>query len=147
MKKLITRGLLGFPLGITIGYCITIIISIALGEGYYSPSPPSLVESMGGELRAVIFQTILCGILGAIFAASSVIWEIETWSIFKQTAIYFSITAATMLPIAYLANWMDHSLMGILAYLGIYILLFIVIWSLQYLIWKNKIKKMNAKLK
>ena len=76
-KKIIKRSLLGFPLGITMGYLITILISLGWANGYYSPCVPELISLMGNEINAVIFQTILCGILGVGFAASSVIWKIQ----------------------------------------------------------------------
>ena len=35
---------------------------------------------------------------------ASVIWEIDSWSLAKQSGIYFSIACVTMLPIAYITN-------------------------------------------
>jgi len=145
-KQAVLRGLLGFPLGIALGYIITIFISIGLGQGCYSPCVPSLIDTMGNEINAVILQTILCGILGSSFAAGSVIWETD-WSIAKQAGIYFTITSIVMMPIAYFTNWMKHSFIGFLSYFGIFIAIFIIVWITQYLIWKNKVKKMNAKVK
>ena len=81
-KKIIKRSLLGFPLGITLGCLITILISLGWANGYYSPCVPELIEIMGNEINAVILQTILCGILGTGFAAGSVIWEI-TFQLFQ----------------------------------------------------------------
>ena len=52
---------------------------------------------MGNEINAVMLQAVLSGLLGTGFAASSVIWEIDTWSMVKQTGIYFSIISAVML--------------------------------------------------
>ena len=78
---------------------------------------------------------------------SSLIWEIESWGIAKQTGIYFAVTALAMMPIAYLANWMEHSVMGFLIYFGIFVGIFIVVWVIQYLIWHNKIKRLNDKVK
>lgn len=90
MKKIIViRSLLGFPFGITIGYIITVLISFFFGDGCCQPCAPELVSIMGNEINAVVFQTVLCGILGTGFAVSSVIWKIEKWSILKQTGIYF----------------------------------------------------------
>lgn len=60
-------------ISITMGYLITILISLGWGNGYYSPCVPELISIMGNEINAVILQTILCGILGVGFAASSVI--------------------------------------------------------------------------
>lgn len=146
-KKIILRGLLGFPLGISIGFIITILISLIVGNGYYNPCVPQLAVKMGSEIDAVILQTVLSGLLGSAFAASSVIWEIESWNIAMQTGIYFAITAVVMMPIAYYANWMEHSASGILSYFGIFVLIFTFVWIVQYLILKNKIKKVNLSIK
>ena len=147
MKKLIfQRVLLGFPLGVFIGYAITILSSLLLADGNYSPCVPSLVDEFGSEIGAVVFQAVLCGILGASFAAASLIWEKENWSIAKQTGIYFLIASITMLPIAYFAHWMEHSLIGFLIYVGIFVAIFVFAWITQYWVWKNKIRDINKKI-
>ena len=145
-KKIIKRSLLGFPLGITMGYLITILISLSWANGYYSPCVPELISLMGNEINAVILQTILCGILGVGFAASSVIWEMDSWSSVKQTGIYFSIISVIMLPIAYFAYWMEHSVIGFLMYFGIFVLIFAIVWIVQFIVGRNNVRKMNEKL-
>lgn len=146
-KQAFMRGLMGFPLGIAIGYLVTIVISLGWGQGYYSPCIPEFIEAMGSEIGAVTLQALLCGLIGSSFAACSVIWEVDKWSIAKQTGIYFLITALVMLPIAYLMNWMKHTFIGFLVYFGIFVAIFAMMWMVQYLIWKQKIKKMNEKFK
>ena len=64
-KKIINRGLLGFPLGIAIGYIVSILVSLCAGDGMFHFAKPELVEKVGSELNAVILQTVLSGILGA----------------------------------------------------------------------------------
>lgn len=146
-KRTLLRGVLGFPLGIAIGYVITIFISIGKGEGCYFPCVPELIEHMENEINAVIVQTFLSGLLGTAFGASSVIWEIDDWSLVKQTGIYFAITSVVMLPFAYMMFWMEHSAKGIVRYFGIFAAIFIIIWLSQYLIGKYTVTKMNSKLK
>lgn len=145
-KEIIMRSLLGFPLGITIGYLITILASLILGNGYYASSHPEFISLMGNEINAVILQAILCGIIGMGFAASSIIWEIDNWSLVKQTLIYFSMTSAIMLPIAYFAHWMEHSVVGFLTYFGIFFLIYVVIWIILFGIGWYNVRKMNEKL-
>lgn len=145
-KKVLLRGLLGFPLGICMGYIISIVISLVWGQGYYSACVPDLITTMGSEIGAVVLQTALSGLLGAVFAMSSAIWEVESWSIVRQTGTYFAITAVTMMPIAYLTNWMEHTVAGFLLYFGIFAGIFVFVWVIQYLIWKNKIRRMNEKV-
>ena len=145
-KKMIQRGLLGFPLGIAIGFVITVIISMCIGDGSFYPVTPELIDTMKNELNAVILQTILCGILGTGFAMASVIWEIDSWSLAKQSGVYFLVISVVMLPIAYFANWMKHSIAGVLSYVGIFVMFFAAVWISQYLLWKRRIKKMNARI-
>ena len=145
-KKMIQRGLLGFPLGIAIGFVITVIISMCIGDGSFYPVTPELIDTMKNELNAVILQTILCGILGTGFAMASVIWKIDSWSLAKQSGVYFLVISVVMLPIAYFANWMKHSIIGVLSYVGIFVMFFAAVWISQYLLWKMRIKKMNKRI-
>ena len=143
-KQIIMRGILGFPVGVTIGFAITLMISACVGDGGYYPVTPELIGSMGNELNAVILQTVLCGVMGSGFAMASVIWELDSWSLAKQSGTYFLIACILMLPIAYIANWMEHSVAGVLSYVGVFVVIFVMVWLVQYLSWKLKIKKMNA---
>lgn len=145
-KKIIKRFALGFPLGITIGYLITIAISLVWGGGYYSPCVPALVSTMRNEINAVLLQAFLSGLLGAGFAAASVIWELENWSVVKKTGIYFGIASVLMLPIAYFLYWMEHSVTGFFSYFGIFALIFILIWAMEFIIGRYTVGKLNAHL-
>lgn len=142
-NQIIKRGLVGFPVGIAIGFVITLIISACIGDGFYYPVTPELIGSMGNEMNAVNLQTALCGIMGSGFAMASVIWELDSWSLAKQSGIYFLIACIIMFPIAYITNWMKHTITGVLSYVGIFVAIFAIVWIAQYLSWKRKIKRMN----
>lgn len=145
-KKILFRILWGFPCGMALGQIITILTSLTFGDGGYYPCVPELISMTGSEIAAIALQAFLCGILGAGFAAASTIWEIENWGLLKQTAVYFLIDALLMMPIAYAACWMEHSVQGVLSYFGIFVLIFAVIWVIEYAVaWWN-VKKMNRSL-
>lgn len=145
-KKVLLRGLFGITLGITISYLITIITSLIYGQGYYSPCVPQFIDYVGSEIGAVILQTVLSGLLGSVFAMASIVWEIEHWSIVKQTGIYFVCTSLVMFPIAYITGWMEHTVRGCLIYFGIFVVIFVVMWLIQYFIWKQKIERINKNI-
>lgn len=145
-KKIMLRCALGFPIGITIGQIISIIISLIWAKGYYAPCVPELVTAMGNEINAIILQTALYALLGMGFSASSVIWEIDHWNLVKQTGIYFLIVSAFMMPIAYVNYWMEHSFTGLISYFGIFVLIFIIVWVIQFTIGRNNVRKMNENL-
>lgn len=145
-KKILLRAAIGFPIGIAIGYGITILISLTFADGYYSPCVPELVTAMGNEINAVIVQALLCGLLGIGFGASSVIWELEHWSIAKQSGIYFLLASVFMMPVAYLNYWMEHSIVGFLSYFGIFTFIFVIVWVTEFFIGKRNVRRMNERL-
>ena len=142
-KKIMKRMGIGLPAGIAIGYVITLLVSACIGDGSFYPVAPELTQKMGSELNAVILQTVLCGVLGVGFAAASVIWEMDSWSLARQSAVYFFVIGILLLPIAYVTNWMQHTAVGFLSYIGIFVGIFFTAWLSQYLCWKQRIKKMN----
>lgn len=144
-KAIISRALMGFPAGIAIGQCISLLVSAFLGKGTFQSCVPSFVAAMGSELGAVALQTLLCGILGAASAASSVVWATD-WSLVKRTVVSFLVLTLSMLPIAYITEWMEHSVKGFLLYFAVFTLIFALIWLVQYLALKHKIKKLNQKM-
>lgn len=147
MKKALFRGLLGFPLGIAMCYTITVLISLIVRNGEYAAVVPSLVAIMGSEINAVAFQWVMGGLLGFSCALSSAIWEVEHWSLAKQTVLHFLVLSLTMLPIAFFCHWMDHTVLGVFMYFGIFVLIYIVLWFALTQYWRMRVSKINEKLK
>lgn len=148
MKKTsLLRSLLGAPLGLAVGFAITIIVSLVKGDGIYYPVVPALEAAMGSELKAVVVQAVVLMLYGAIWAGSSVIWELDGWSILRQSLTHLLITSLATLPVAYFMHWMDHSLMGFVKYFGIFLLIYLVIWLSQYSSMKKRISELNAKVR
>lgn len=142
-KELFFRVFVGLLGGIVISYFITIGISLAIGDGRYYSCAPNLIERFGNEVTAVIVQTVLSAVLGAGFAGGSIIWEKDEWSLLKQTGTYFGIVSILMMTVAYIGEWMEHSVKGVLSYFAIFFVIFIVVWLVQYFIWKVRISKIK----
>lgn len=145
-KELISRIFIGLLGGIVLSYLITIGISLVLGDGNFYPCVPSLIDRFGNEITAVIIQTILSALLGAGFSGASLIWKKDEWSMLKQTGIYFAIITVLMMTVAYVCEWMEHSVKGVVSYFAIFFIIFVVIWVIQYVIWKIRISKIKNKL-
>lgn len=144
-KKIIERTVVGFVIGIAIGQVISVLISLISGKGEFFVCAPAFTELIGNEAAAAI-QTLLCGVMGMGYAAASLIWESEKLNIATQTGICFGIYAVALLPIAYFTNCMEHSVLGVLGYIGIFVASFVVVWLNQYLLLKRRIKAINAKM-
>ena len=145
-KELTKRCLTGAPIGLSVCMGITIVISLIVGDGTYYPVAPELTKICGNEMNAVLVQTIAGILYGVIFSGSSIIWEMEHWSLLRQTITHLVIVSVTTLPIAYLMHWMAHSILGVLAYMGTFFVIYVIIWASIYLSIRNKLNKINAKV-
>ena len=146
LKKAIKLGFLSIPAAVFMGYVITIIISLAVGDGYYHPVAPGLTEQFDSQIAAVVFQTALLAIWGLVTGAASVIWRMEKWSLAQQTGIYFLILSIPAFIIGYAAHWIPGSIFGFVMYFGIFVAIFAGVWIVSYLMMRGKIRKMNGKL-
>lgn len=145
-KQLVIRGLIGFPIGVCVSNLILLILSYLFGNGHYSICAPEVIERFGSEVMAATVQFLLSGMVGAICAASSVIWEVDSWSLFRTTITHFFIITIPFLPISALLGWCALDLQGILSYLGIFVFIYLCIWISQYFAYKKKIQKINRAL-
>ena len=146
-KKILFRGLMGAPMGVVISLIITIIFSLSMGHGEYFPAPHELIDWCGGnETTAVIVQMICSLFIGAVGGGSSVIWEVEKWSLLKQTLVHLAVIAVPFFGISYVMNWLPHYLYGALGFIGAFIAWYVIMWCVIYFSIRAKIKKMNRQL-
>ena len=145
-KRILCRALLGAPIGLAISTAITIFASLIYGDGNYYPVVPALVEQCGNEINAVMAQMIASLLYGAVWAGASVIWEMDDWSLLRQTVTHLIVGLLATFPVAYLMYWMEHSISGIVGYFAIFIGIYIVIWITIYNRTKREITKLNEKV-
>lgn len=146
LKKIIKRFALGFIFEVFVTYVISLLISINIGDGNYYNISPNLLTLCKTELGAASLQFILAGLLGAMFGITTLYWEIERWSLAKQTVMHFITITASMLIVAYICNWMEHSIKGFAIWIGMFIVIYVIIWIICYTSFKRKINAVNKKL-
>ncbi len=146
-KKALRRGLVGIPVGVFIGYSITVITSLIWGQGRYSPVVPAFQEAVGAQSAAVALQWLLCCVMGFVFAAASCIWEVERWSLTRQTVLHFLAVSLTMLPIVLACRWAAFIPGGILGYFGVFIAIYAAIWLITTLSVRRQVRAANRKLR
>ena len=146
-KKVLMRTLIGAPIGLLISLVIALIISFVIGDGAYYPVIPELAEDCGGELWAVLLQSACSLLYGAAWGGASVIWEMERWSLLRQTVTHLVICSAATFPVAYFTRWMPHSVVGILGYYGIFLGIYALIWLSAYASMRARVRAFNEKVK
>ena len=146
-KQLLVRSVIGALAGLAIGQIVMIGISLCIGEGEVLPVPPLLALQAGGELTAYILQTLAVMLYGGCWAAASCIWQVEKWSLLKQTLLHFAVYSLSALPIAWLMCWFPHTWAGCAAYFLYFLLLYACTWAGNYLSVRARVRAMNRRLK
>ena len=145
-KALIKRAIMGFIYGVFIGQTILILESLAMRDGNFYAVSNSLLELTGTKIAAVIIQYFLTGLIGTCFAATTVIFEMDNWSLLRQTITHFIITFIVMYIAGFLCGWFPHTLVSSLIWLGVFVVIYVIFWICFSTYYKKKIKKMNEAL-
>ena len=125
-KKATLFSLIGFGIGALVGICFL------LGDW------PGLKEALP--------HLFLGGVYGAAAMGSSIVYDIEKWSIARATATHFLFVFALYFLMVVTMGWfrLNDSVFWIV--IGAMLLAYVLIWLFQYLSCKRKIRKMNQDL-
>jgi hypothetical protein len=145
-KALVKRAVLGFIYGVFIGQTILIIESLFMRGGNFYAVSNSLLELAGSKIAAVIIQYFLTGLIGTTFAATTVIFEMDSWSLLRQSITHFIITSIVMYVAGFLCGWFPHTLVSTLIWFGVFVVVYLIFWICFSLYYKNKVKKINEVL-
>lgn len=78
-------------------------------------------------------STFAVGVIIASVSGASVVYQVEHWSLAKQTLIHFALMAVTVLPAMLLSGWFDLATpTGWLLALGAYMLTGVVLWAVFF---------------
>lgn len=90
-------------------------------------------------------QMLVVAVCSALMGLSALIYEQRTWSDFVKTSIHFLVILGLVAIMRQLNGWVtwDDIPGFLLTFIGIYLL----IWSIFYLINRKQVDKINQKLK
>lgn len=80
-------------------------------------------------------STFVVGVIAAAVAGFSVLYDIESWSVLKQSLVHTGCMAVIVLPCLFLSGWfpMDGP-RDALVILGIFVVTGVVTWSIGYVV-------------
>ena len=146
LKKMLSRAAVSAPICMLINQIVGICVSLANADGRYLPVMPAFAARFSSTTTAVIVQLLLIGLVGATFAACSVIFEIERWSFLKQGLVHMAITSVVTIPVC-LYCWKPESASGVWILCGSWLFTYIATWLSQYLVYRHRIRALDAKIK
>ena len=128
-KKAALLGLIGFAAGALISAAFVLFGGSSAG------------------FRADLPNLLLGGFYGAVAMSSSVIYEIEKWSIARSTATHFLLILGLYCLLVLSLGWfrVNDPLFWIV--IAVMVAGYVLIWLFQYLAYKRKVRQMNDDLK
>lgn len=87
-------------------------------------------------------STFITGVIVTAVGASSVLYDVASWSLLKQSLVHFIVMLITVLPCLFLSGWFPtNTLLDKLYIVMIFLLTGLVLWSLSFLIFGKILKK------
>ena len=146
LKKMLSRALVSAVACVVINQIVGICISLANDDGRYSPVTPAFAARFSSVTTAVVVQLLLIALVGATFAACSVIFEIERWSFLRQGALHLLITSAVTLPVC-LYCWTPETPAGAWILCASWLFTYAATWLSQYLIYRHRVRVLNERIR
>jgi len=132
LKAILIRGIVGMMIGAFIN--ATFLFGLSFIE-----------EELVITSSILRFQYLGALAIGFYSAAMSVIFNIEEWSLLRQTVTH-AIFMTPYLPFAHYMGWMPESITGRVIFVCAYILVYGIIWFSFKIYWTRKIRKMNLEI-
>lgn len=133
--KLLKRAGLGFLMGVVMGNIIAWFFGGTMLD-------PALVTRMGGEIRAVVIQTMVYGLYGAAAMGGTVLYEISGWPLALSSVLHWLIIAVLYVPMALLLGWAS-SAADLLVMEGFELVGYFLIWLIMLLRYKASVRELN----
>ena len=110
MREVLERGFMSFAISSFAGLIVNLIIDVIMNAGGmtgFSSMSPDYVALFPSVTIAAYVNILLYGVIGATFALSAYIYEVEKIGFIIQSIIYFVITSSVCVGITILL-WQLH---------------------------------------
>lgn len=146
IKSALYRGMQSFAYAVTINLVIGLIIAAAVNKPDFMPMIPEYAAHFSSPLIAFGTQCLLTGVTSMAFGAGSVIMEIASWSLVKQSIVYFVVTALVWMPVSVFCWGLGKYTGTFISVTASYLVGYIISWFVQYKMCKQNIMEINKRL-
>lgn len=81
--------------------------------------------------RGTLFAALVFGVV----SAASVIYDVERWTLARQTVVHFAVMIVTVLPLLFVSGWFPtRTASDYLAVVGMFLLVGLVLWTAAFLV-------------
>lgn len=140
-RYFISISLIGFVTGAIVVNAITLMANY-LWRDEWLLCMPDLVDRVG-KVKAAILQTIFGGLFGIACYGGTCVYIIENWSLLRAVAVHYLMILVTYIIVGWVLYWYRFELVSILMVAGGLFFIYMSIWVMMYLAWKQEINEMN----
>ena len=97
-------------------------------------------------ITVALSQILLGGIPGAIACGSTVIYDIEKWSLLRATFTHFLVVIGVTFLACFVLNWFPPWSTAFWIMLAVEVIGYIIIWLMIYLRYKAEVRNLNKLL-
>ena len=149
MKEVLKRGFTSFALssfaGLLVNLIIDIIMNRVLKTGFHSMSPEYVALFPSVTIAAYV-NVLLYGVIGATFALSAYIYEVERIGFIIQSIIYFVITSSVCVGITILLWQLHRYPSAFISTLAGYFATHVIMMVIEYRKLKDDIRAINERI-
>jgi preprotein translocase subunit YajC len=141
IKSALKRGVIGVGIGMPIALAIFFII-------YFSIT--AATGKQNAEMNNIAYMAKLClsfFLICFVFAASTIVYQIEKLPLAYATAIHFTAIFACWMLCAWFGGWIGGAWYSWLIAMGTFILIYIIVWLSIVRSQKKKAAAITKKLK
>ncbi|RHW53396.1 hypothetical protein DS834_00190 [Lactobacillus bombicola] len=145
-KKILKLALWSAPIGVNIG-----IFSYLIFNPSFNPfsSLSNFERFFQHSVSVNLVDLFIWALIGIIFGCSSLIYQVETWSITKQTLVHFCITYFSLSIINIFANvnkfsWAKYY--DLFDFTIDFCIIYLIVWSVSIIRAKMTVRSLNRKL-
>jgi hypothetical protein len=144
LRKTLKLATIGFLMGMITG---NIIAYFTAGDTYALVSE-ALVARIGSETAAIIVQTVMSGIYGAIAMGGVSFYEIEEWSLLRTAFTHYALCMISFIPIALLLGWIrpEAFLLDYSYSAAGQTVTYVIIFMIMYIRYRHEVKELNSML-
>ena len=141
-KKALSRGAVSFCVCVTVNNLVALILGLC---GKNASVTPEFAARIGNPLTATFLQALLIGLIGFAFGAGSMLFFIDRWSFLKQGAAHLAVTAAVWIVVE-LICFAPITPPTVVSFAASAAGTYAVTWSIQYAVWKRRIRALNEQI-
>lgn len=133
MKTFLTRSLLGIFFGSFL--TLVVLFAVIYIGGNETLDSSILVKNALGQ--------VFCG---WFFTVTPLLFENERLTLPVQTALHFLCVSVLYFIVAFVLGWVPFTAGGFIGILGLFIVVYAIIWSAFYMYFKKQAEKLNEEL-